>query len=99
MTHKFALGEIHCLLFGLLFMVSCNSKKQEIQPENKDIVESVYASATIKSAQQYNAIAPVSGLLLENLVKEGDSVREGQIIARIENANPGLNAENARLAL
>ncbi len=43
--------------------------------------------------------APVSGILQSNLVKEGDSVTAGQIIAQIDNANPGLNAENARLAM
>jgi len=96
---KYATNKILLIIIVLFTGVSCNSKKQEIQAEKKDIVESVYASATIKAAQQYNAIAPVSGLLLENFVKEGDSVVAGQIIARIENANPGLNAENARLAL
>lgn len=77
---------------------ACKGKKEGITAERKTIVESVYASATIKAADQYAAIPPVSGILLENLVKEGDMVTVGQVLAQIENTNPGLNADNARLA-
>jgi HlyD family secretion protein len=85
------------LLAGSQF--SCKNGKTAVRPETRDIVESVYASASIKAAEQYTVIAPVSGLLLRNAVNEGDSVVAGQLVAQIENANPGLNAENARLAV
>lgn len=78
---------------------NCSSSTQTVTAERKDIVESVYASATLKAADQYTVITPVSGVLLELLVKEGDSVSEGQVLARIENVNPLLSAENARLAV
>ena len=78
---------------------SCQSKKDSIFAVKKDIVESVYASAGIKAVNQYSVIPPVSGILLANLVKEGDIVAVGQVLAQIENKNPSLNADNARLAL
>ncbi|MBL7810645.1 MAG: efflux RND transporter periplasmic adaptor subunit [Bacteroidetes bacterium] len=83
----------------ILLLPGCSSKKNTISPEFTDIVESVYASATIAAADQYMVIAPVTGLLEANLVQEGDSVTAGQVIARIDNTNPALNAENARLAM
>lgn len=95
--------QLNCLIVifftPLLITVSCSGSKSRIKPEEQDIVESVYASAMVKSADQYVVYSPVSGLLQANLVKEGDTVLAGQTIAQIENTNPGLNAENARLAL
>lgn len=82
-----------------ILVYSCNSKKKYIKPEKKDIVESVYASAVIKAVNQYSVIAPVTGLLLSNKVREGDLVQAGDIIAQIENANPALNMQNANLAV
>jgi len=87
------------LIFGLILLPSCKSKKNPILPETTDIVESVYASANIASADQYAVYSLMSGLLSANLVKEGDTVVAGQIIAQLDNANPSLNAQNARLAL
>lgn len=92
-------------IFPLVFLFigaslnSCKGKKKFITAERKDIVESVYASAVIKAKDQYSLIAPVSGLLVANLVKEGDSVVAGQVIAQIDNSNPSLNADNASLAV
>ncbi len=93
------LSKIASLLAVIIFFAACKQKVSEISPERKDIVESVYASATIKSANQYALYSNVSGLLLSLLVKEGDSVIEGQVIAVLDNENPGLQAENARLAM
>lgn len=82
----------------LLISISCKGGKKYTTPEYRNIVESVYASATVKAADQYSVISPVAGILLSNDVKEGDSVAAGQIIARIDNANPALSAENSKLA-
>lgn len=99
MNHTSVRGYTILTSLALIFLISCKGKKETIYPEHRDIVESVYASATVKAQNQYNAIAPVAGLLLSNLVKEGDTVKAGQLIAQIDNTNPALNAENARLAL
>lgn len=94
---------IYSAVIGILVLsaliYSCNSKKKYIKPEKKDIIESVYASAVIKAQNQYSVIAPVTGILLSNNVKEGDRVQAGDIIAQIENANPALNMQNAGLAV
>lgn len=103
-SNRFPMGNalLRLIVVGFItFAVfqSCSSNKKPVSAEITDIVESVYASATIKAADQYTIVTPVSGVLLQILVHEGDSVSEGQVIARIENANPLLSAENARLAL
>lgn len=79
-------------------MVACSDKKQSITPEWLPLVESVYASATIKSAEQYSVFAPASGILKELYVREGDSVSANQILGLLDNANLALQAENSRLA-
>jgi HlyD family secretion protein len=97
-NHKFQIYSFF-FLTSLFILTGCNSNKTTIKPEIQDIVESVYASAAIKSADQYAVFATVSGILQSNMVKEGDTVIAGQTIAQIENTNPGLNADNARIAL
>lgn len=61
--------------------------------------EAVYASGHVVSDQQYVVYSPVSGLLLEILVEEGDSVKAGDPLYRIDNKTFELNSDNARLAL
>lgn len=88
------------LPIGLLALLGlgCKGKNNTIKPERTDIVESVYASATLKAKDQYQLYATVSGYLLGLSVREGDIISENTLIARLENANPQLAAENARLA-
>lgn len=83
----------------LIFATACKSKKETYTVQSKEIIESVYATATIKADMQYSAFAPISGIIRDVLVTEGQNVVEGQIIARIQNSALGYVSENAKVGL
>lgn len=84
---------------SLLFLVTgCGSKSERIHPGFRDISSSVYASGSIKSKNQYQAVPLVSGIIREVLVDDGASVRKGQLLFRIDNRTQLINEENAALS-
>lgn len=87
-------------IFSLaLFSSGCKDKTETIHPQNKTIVESVYASATIKAAQQYTLFPALSGRILQFGVKEGDVIQAGQVVAHLDNAGAAFTANTANEAL
>jgi len=85
-------------LFILLDLYSCKNKILKTKPIISDITESVYASGSLKSNQQYDAFATVNGIIQNIYVKEGDSIKIGMDILSISNDIQKLNIENAELA-
>lgn len=81
----------------LLSCLSCNEKQASVQPEIKNISESVYASGIIKSKNQYQVYSKVSGLLKTIYVKEGDRVKKGDKLFQLHDDNVHLSTDNARL--
>ena len=79
-------------------LYACSNKKQGIQPAIETITESVYASGTIISDNQYQVYATVNGILQNTLVTEGDTVSSGTPLFKIFNEASKLNKENASLA-
>lgn len=86
-------------IFLMFILISCGNEQEKTYPVKTAITESVYSSVTIQPDSLYQAYAPVSGLLEENLVEEGDMVAKGEVIAQIINTSPKLATENARAAL
>lgn len=91
---KFSFPFLACVL-GLL---ACSDKKQGIQATTETITESVYASGTIVSDNQYQVYATVNGILQFTLVTEGDTVSAGTPLFRLFNETSKINKENANLA-
>lgn len=85
------------LLSGLLCS-TCNKQPEKTRPTVENITESVYASGIIKSKNQYQVFATVSGLIQKILVREGDIVRKGDALFVLDNESSKLNTENAALA-
>jgi multidrug efflux pump subunit AcrA (membrane-fusion protein) len=87
-------------LFGFLFLVamSCKKKTEVTSPSVVNISESVYASGTVKSKNQYQVYSTVNGLIQEILVTEGDLVKKGAPLFKILNEPSKLNMSNAKLA-
>jgi multidrug efflux pump subunit AcrA (membrane-fusion protein) len=83
----------------MVFLMACKEEKEQVKPSLKTVTESIYASGKIKSEQQYQVYAAVSGILKQVLVEEGQTVSKGQPIFIIENKTSELNVENARLAM
>ena len=85
------------ILAGVLHS-ACKKQPEKTQPSMEKISESVYASGIIKSKNQYQVFATVSGLIQKILVKEGDVVKKGDPLFIVKNEGSKLSAENAKLA-
>ena len=89
----------HTLIFaGLWLLMACSKKEESISPTTGNITESIYASGTIKSADQYQAFVSVSGIIEEIYVQEGQAVEVGTPLLRVSNETQKFNLDNAKLA-
>lgn len=88
-------------IYGISCIVvffSCGKKEETTQPIKQNITESVYASGKIKSKNQYEVFAQVSGIIEQVHVEDGDMVHKGDALITLINETPKLNTENARIA-
>ena len=95
----------YSIFFLLIILVSCKDKREKTSPVVKTITESVYASGSVKSNQQYQILAGVNGKIEKIFVAEGEEVEAGTKLFLMSNSiqqytenNAKLNAENASLA-
>jgi HlyD family secretion protein len=65
----------------------------------QDLVSLVTASGEVKPKNYINIGANAQGQLTEILVKEGDRVRKGQLLARIENVQPEADVDAQKATL
>lgn len=86
-------------LFIALVVVcfSCNRSPETIRPTTESITESVYASGTITTADQYQVFPAAAGVIQKVWVKEGDSVKKGTLLAVLVNDVAGYNQQSATL--
>jgi RND family efflux transporter MFP subunit len=77
---------------------ACKDDVEKIKPVYEAVSESIYASGTLKSVNQYEAFATVNGIIENIFVSEGDTVKKGTPILSISNETQRLNRENAGLA-
>lgn len=85
------------ILLLLIVLTSCKGKQNKVKPFYSAISESVYASGSVKSNQQYEAFATVNGVIQDIYLEEGDSLNIGTPILSVANEVPQLNQENALL--
>lgn len=86
------------VLITFTIFMACKKQAEKTQPVIEKISESVYASGSIKSKNQYQVFATVNGLIQKVLVNEGDTVKIGDPLFIIQNEASKLNTENAQLA-
>lgn len=86
------------IFFATVLLFSCGKKTEKTKPIVSSITESIYASGTVKSDQQYQAFATVNGIIQDIFVQEGDTVKKGEAILSIVNDAQRLSKENAELA-
>jgi len=65
----------------------------------QDLTSLVTASGEIKPKNYINIGANAMGEITQLLVKEGDRVRKGQLLARIENTQPAADVESQKANL
>lgn len=94
---NFAVMKKLFLLLSIALVVSCGKKTEKIKPVMAPITESIYASGTVKSKDQYQAFATVNGIVETRFVSEGDTVKKGDAILSISNEVQRLAKQNAEL--
>ncbi len=72
--------------------------RNEYSSTIENITESVYAAGFVKSKNQYEAYAIVSGVIKETYVAEGQLVKKGRPLLKLHNETSNLNLRNAELA-
>ncbi|MBS1596973.1 MAG: HlyD family efflux transporter periplasmic adaptor subunit [Bacteroidetes bacterium] len=88
------MNKLLALVF-IMFLASCKHETT-IHPERKNIVETVYASGKITAENEYSLFALSNGTVVKKLVKEGDTVKKGQVIYIINNDAPAAKLDAAR---
>jgi multidrug efflux pump subunit AcrA (membrane-fusion protein) len=86
------------ITYGLLLLtlLSCGKREQEIHPETKSLTAAVYASGALAPEQEYKVVSQFDGYLVQALVKEGDSVRSGQLLFRVSSSVRNAQERGAR---
>ncbi len=87
----------HTFLSIIIFtfiLSACNNKTGE-KPIHKDIVDAVFASGKAMTLNEYKVTAYSEGYLTTSLVSEGDSVKAGQALFRIQNDVQQTQVNNA----
>jgi HlyD family secretion protein len=79
----------------LAVLTSCGNDRETIKPTVGPITESVYASGVVKAAGQYQVYPTATGQVVELLVKEGDTVKAGTPLLRIDDRSTSASARNA----
>ncbi len=85
------------LIVVLIILQACKNETEITKVTSESITESIYASGIVKSKNQYQAFASVSGIIDSVYVSEGDTIKSGEIILSITSRTQKLNKENALL--
>ncbi|MEO8961020.1 MAG: efflux RND transporter periplasmic adaptor subunit [Ginsengibacter sp.] len=85
------------ILCSVLFF-SCNNKIENTKPITENITESVYASAIVKTENQYQVFATVNGIINKIFVTENDLVKKGDPLIKVTDESSTIDRENASLA-
>ena len=73
------------LAFILLVGLASCKNETTVQPQRKNIIETVYASGSIIPLNEYTSFALANGIVIEKRVTDGDIVSKGGIIYVILN--------------
>ncbi len=85
-------------LLAFLLLTSCE-EKESTAPIKKNVQEVVFASGTMEMADEYIVSALADGLILSLEIKEGDRIKQNQVIATLDNEVQSNQVEDARILL
>ena len=72
---------------------------EAVPVSRRSISASYSGTATLEPESEAQVAAKVSGVLLKLLVEEGDQVKAGQVLAKLDDENPRLNVAKAQATL
>lgn len=78
-------------------IISCGKRTSETKPIRKDITETVFASGVLEAEGTYSLTSRTDGYIKELRIMENDVVKEGQILAVIDNKQNIVNAESGKI--
>jgi HlyD family secretion protein len=81
------------LLAPLVF--ACGKKASETKPIRKDVTETVFASGVLEADGTYSLTAQTEGYLTQVNFSEGQLVKEGTVLAVVDNRENRFNTESA----
>jgi HlyD family secretion protein len=81
-------------IFVFALASACGKKSEETKPIRKDVTETVFASGVLEADGTYNLTAQTDGYLLQINFKEGDTVKEGSVLAVVDNKENKYNTES-----
>lgn len=70
----------------VLFLLTGCDRQETALPQRRNLVDAVFASGTVIMEDTYHLTSQTVGILASSLVKEGDSVKSGQLLFRLENS-------------
>ncbi|RRB07551.1 efflux RND transporter periplasmic adaptor subunit [Larkinella rosea] len=73
----------------------CNRTEEGTSPTYKDLTEAVYASGSVFPRNEYKVLANADGILQQQLVSEGDSVKRNQLVFVLEGITQGAREQAA----
>lgn len=88
-----ALVGLCCLLLG------CSSKDRYYVVHPTELVEAVYASGTLRAADEYRVFSPVQGILARLHVSVGDSIEQGALLFEVKSDDPLVRLRSAEESL
>src|ERR1700739_1559883 len=87
------------IIAGLVVLNSCSKNLVEVKPVRKNITETVFASGVLVPENQYNLTAQSEGYIVALNFMEGDTVKQGAVLAVIDNQQNNFNAQSASALL
>lgn len=88
--------QIIVLTVVILSINSC-STRQETHPVRKKLQQAVFASGHLEQEDEYVIAATAEGTIRDLPIREGDSVRMGQVLLRIKSEVPGAQLQEAKI--
>jgi HlyD family secretion protein len=76
-------------------LAGCKQKTKEVQPQMRQLTEAVYASGTLVPENEYKVVSSADGFLQKAMVKEGDTVKKGQLLFSLSNDNQQVQVSAA----
>lgn len=86
----------HLISLLVIVFFSCNNDGHLIRPEEKPLVEAVYASGHVVARNQYQVFAMADGYVLEKTAEDGSEVRQGSPLFILESGQQSSRFDLAK---